>query len=329
MSFGSIPTLLVSAIAILIKTISSNIFILWRFLRVEIYPMKGRQYFMDRFLLDEKIVAVTHHKALPQISVLLALSFILSLVQCLYDHPIFMLVTFDYFGLYKLSANVKLAKALVNIATYYFYKYMYYNLKRLKHFKYFRSILLENDRTFVMGSRFDFWKCILYSLKTYQILVVAFEVWLVVIYIQLGVALSHQSFPSVFHWFLAYLSMSISFVLFSVTCLLMCAGPFSASIALLLICVLFERINMQRRRFLDYPGSKFTAARLLRYRYENTKSMQCEFDIASVYGPMLLTFMWTNIPMNVSFIVILISNNTNDVPVLSYGIAIVVFGKST
>lgn len=281
----------------------------WKFLLGEVWPLKGRKYLEERFELFKNIdLDKRNGRSIHLIYFLLVISAILSIVQCFHNEPAFVLLTFDFLGYNKLSASIKFSKALMNIAVFAFYQGNYFNISKVQTLVSYTRILTHNDRSCVFDSNFDFWKLIQGTLMFYQVFVVAFELGMLFFYLQLGVALSAHPFDQLYLWPLAYLSMSIGFFLHSVTCLLICVGGWAASATILMFKVLFEKLSFQSRRYLQHPIDRFTPLRLLRYRWHNAKLMKGQFELSHVFGNLLLTFLWTNIPMNVSIIALLALN---------------------
>lgn len=223
-----------------VDLLTFNLKQLAKFLLIEMWPIKGMQYFERKVTLIEKIGKDRRNAhCLYQIYILLVLSFLLSVVQCFYYDHTLGLLTFDYIGVLNFGNSVKMSKAMINICTYYFYKYSYFKLGEMKHFPFMRETFVNGDRTLVLGSTLSFRKLITWSLAFYQVLVVAFELWLIGAYIQFCVALYGHSFDQPHLWCLAYLSMSMFFVLFSVTVLLICVGGWAGSVALSVLCGFF------------------------------------------------------------------------------------------
>lgn len=312
-----------------LKLANFNLKQMWNFVKKEFWPIKGANYFLENILLNEKIAEDKRNGYFMYlIFVFLILSLILSVVQYFYhDHRTFMLLTFDYFGLNNFPLNIKISKAIINISTFCFYKFMYFDLGKTKYFPQFKNVFIENNRAFVLGSRTKFMKWIVWNLRFYQVLVVALELWLIGIYIQFGLALSVHTFGSIYRWCLAYLCMSIFFVIFSATFSIFCVGGFAGGVALSTIFVIFERVKIGSSRYLHQPVSRFTTARLLRYRRENVQTLDHLFGFSSHYGNLLVTFLWTNIPSNVSFIAILLLGNEFSVFVYFFCI-VAVIGES-
>lgn len=293
------------------KTIKSRFTQLWVFLRREVWPVKGRKYFERNLDLVFKIAADHRHGRIIQlIYVLLVMSTILSLVQCFHTEPAFTLLTFDALQYNKLPTSLKFSKALINIATIAIYNVVYFELGKIQEFKKYIQVLRPGNRTLVLGSNFDFWKLIDWSLSIYQIFVLGFDLAFIISYVQFCVVLGHLcSALPLYLWPLSYLSMSIGFALFSASALLICVGGFLVSLGLLGIKFIFERLNRQRQQYLHHPINRSTPGNLLNYRRENTKTMMLVLSTSPIYGHVLLTFLWTNVPFNVTLATMFILNN--------------------
>lgn len=314
-------------LVVMFAFIRSSLVQLWRFLRRELCPLKGRPYFEASLDLIADIAADHRQgRSIQLIYVLLVLSTLLSLVQCLPHRAMFMVVTFDYVGCNHLPASILLSKALINITTFANYQNIYFRVGKSREFAKFRDVLIHEDRKLVLGSDFDFWKLINGSLRFYQVLVVGFELALAMAYVRFCATLAALSLGPLYLWALSYLSLSVGFVLFSVTFLLICVGGFTASVGLFAIKVLFERLDAQRRLHLRRPLNRFTPARLLRYRRDNVECMKMDTLISQIYGTFLVTFLWTNLPMNVSLITMVLLNNIPNMLSLYFRV-ITVFGK--
>lgn len=279
----------------------------------EMWPMKRQQHFADLMNMFEAIATGKHSgNFLHQLDILLAMSFLLCVVQCLHHQPTFMLLTFDYFGHNNLSSAVKITKAMMNVTTGYFFKHLFFEFGKYKHFPLLKRILLANDRKYVFGSKFSFWQCIFWSQAFYQVLLALLEMWMITSYIQFCVSLSLLPFRSLWLWPLAYVCMSSCFLLFSVTFILVYVNSIGASVVLYQVCVLFERLKFQSRRYLNYSINRLTVVRMLKYAQENTKSLIYTAEVSKTYGSLLLIYLWTTVPSNVAFISVLVFPNTCD-----------------
>lgn len=100
---------------------------LTRILLVELWPIKGQAYFVGviklitRIQRDHRLGTWVH-----QLTLVLVLSSILSVVHYFGEDYALVLVTFDYVGLLQLPTNINLAKVLINISVYKFYDYIYW-----------------------------------------------------------------------------------------------------------------------------------------------------------------------------------------------------------
>lgn len=301
-------TLVRGRLANIIIDIGHNFEQFWVFLGRELWPVKGRRYFEASLELVLSIAA-DHRKArsIQLIYVLLAMSAALAIVQCLNTQPTFMLLTFDYFGYNQQASNIKIFKAMINITAFHYYKIFYIRFGKMKEFKNHIRVITHDDRTLLPDSSFDFWQLILWCLRFYQVMVVGFEMILIGCYLKFCVALWCASFGP-----LSYLSMSIGFVLFSATILLVCVGGFAASLTVYSIKALFERLHFQSRRYLHRRINRLTPVRLLQHRRVNAQTMRLQFALSPIYGQVLLTFLWTNLPLNVYLVTMLILNSMPD-----------------
>lgn len=103
----------------MLKALRSNLKLFWVFIRAELLPMKGRKY-VEAYLELMPAIGTDKRKGrcVQQVYILLALSFLLSVVQCCHHHPLFTLITFDYMGHYNLPASIKISKAMINITVF-------------------------------------------------------------------------------------------------------------------------------------------------------------------------------------------------------------------
>lgn len=304
-----------------LKGICSSLGRFWWFLGCELWPVKGRRYFEENIELISNIATDKHHgRCIQQIYILLGLGILLSIVQSVYDSPLFMLLTFDYPGYSRLPISTKIFKTLLNITAGYFYHTLYFCIGNLTKFAKFNDILTHDDRTLVLGSTYNFWRIIQAGLSFYQVFVFGVELGMFLCYLQFFVVLWSHDFGSLWLHLLAYLSMSIGFFFFGLTILLLCVGGFAGAFVLFAIIVLFERLRMQKCRYLNRPIDRFTVTRLQRYRRANVTTMRLLSLKSKLYGSLLLNYLWTNLPFNVSLVSLLILNK--GLTIVSIGIGI-------
>lgn len=311
----------------MLTILGTNLSLTFRFIRTEIWPVKGRKYFeMNVEMIKNIAIDKRLGGFMPYFNLYLLLSCLLSVVQGFYDQPAFMWLTFDYFGYNKLPRSVKISKTLINFTAYTLYNDAYFQFGKLNIFEKYTNVLILDDRAPVLGSNYDFWKTVRYDLAFYQMIIAAFDVAIFLCYIQFCMAMPVSSLGPPHLYPLIYLSVSIGFICFATIIFFVTAGSFTGPFALFAVKALFERLDVQRRRNLDHPINRLTPFRLLRYRRENAESMRFEFVFTKSFGAMLSTFLWTNIPLNVSLNSLFIINNMSNAIVFNLCV-VIVFGK--
>lgn len=275
----------------------------------ELSLFKGKEYFLEALKTISETPANPHLGCwIYQIYFLLLLSCIQSISHLFIDQKSTMLLTFNYVSWNNFPNNINLFRVLATVCVVLFYNFTYFRFGKLQHFSFLYNALVENNRTFIMGSRLNLWRIILTEIRFYQVVVMLMELWMICGYIQFCRALSQSEFDSIPCFILAYISMTLSFLVFCIPFLQVSIGGLTGSIGLASVISIFARIKILSKRLLRPPVGRHTAGRLLAYRRLNVTTFQGITEIGTMYSPLLSMFLVTNIGMNCSLLSFMFHN---------------------
>lgn len=269
------------------------------FLSSELRLIKGKKHLIAKLELIENIPTnPSLGRWFYQINIFLLLSCLQSIFHYFFSNSLIDLITFNYLALNQIPTIMNVNKILLNFAIAIFYYYTYFRFGKSRYFALYKQILFKQNQIFMLGSKFEFWKYLLKTQLFYQVLIVLHAIWVMSAYLQFCVALFHSSFDSILLHVLAFMSMTVCFILFSASCLLVVIGTTTGCFGVFLSLVLFERIKMIKKNFIRQKIDRFTSFRLSAYRRFNFKTMGMLFELNTFYGPLLLCFLITATPSN-------------------------------
>lgn len=239
----------------------------------------------------------------------LVASTILSVLQYLATDPLHVVLTSDFYGYANLPTNLLVSKTIIHWTCYYFYNILYFKLGKLKCFKHFKDILLYNNRKFVFGSKFNFWGLIMVNLWFCQVLLLSFEVVSFLLYGRFCIELYNYPFQSIGLAVVGFISMTITFIIFVAGSAIFTVAGFAAGVSIICLAIFFERTRMLKQRLLHRPIDRLTMTRLFVHRQLNVITMKYVFELDSrLLGPLLTSFLLTNVPFNISGTTFMIFN---------------------
>lgn len=269
------------------------------FMAMEVWPIKGKAHILGFLDLMGKIPTNPSLGGwFVPLAIMLVLCCLQSVVHYFVAHPLIDLLICDYESINNSPPILAFTKLMLTVVGGLLYYDLYFCVGKLKYFASYKQILSHNNRALVVGSRFDFWKLLLRTLRHYQGSMVMIELWLVSVYLQFSFVLLQHPFASVYHHVVAFLAMTVSFIIFTGSSLLCCAGSTACCTSVFLLSILFERIKMIREKCLRPTVDKYTSLRLMVYRRLNAETINILADINAWFGPFLLCILALLTPTN-------------------------------